>query len=121
MILMHIIDDFVLQPISLSKLKQKKWWKNECAKSNIDYQKYHFDYFAALLIHGMSWSIMVHLPLIFFYTLLSTSLMSFSIITMALCHAFVDHMKANVMYINLCIDQLIHILQIIIIWFIITL
>ena len=29
MILLHIIDDFVLQPISLSNLKQKKWWKKQ--------------------------------------------------------------------------------------------
>lgn len=27
MILLHIIDDFVLQPISLSKLKQKTFWE----------------------------------------------------------------------------------------------
>lgn len=37
MLLMHIIDDFVLQPKSLSHLKQKTWWKYECQSKQIKY------------------------------------------------------------------------------------
>ena len=34
MILLHIIDDFVLQPICLSKLKQKSFWETYSAFAN---------------------------------------------------------------------------------------
>ena len=59
MILLHIIDDFVLQPICLSKLKQKSFWETYVK----DDEKYKFDYKVALVIHALSWSIMIHLPL----------------------------------------------------------
>ena len=65
MYLFHIIDDFVLQPICLSKLKQKRYWIEECKKYNLNILKYDTDYITALLIHGLSWSIMIHVPLMF--------------------------------------------------------
>ena len=54
MILLHIIDDFVFQPICLSKLKQKQYWIDACEKQKLDYEKYQNDYITALLIHGLS-------------------------------------------------------------------
>lgn len=106
MILLHIIDDFVLQPICLSKLKQKDFWR----KIIKDESYFKYDYIAALLIHGLSWSIFIHLPIIF--TFPKTSVLT-SVIVNALLHSFIDHLKCNKKYINLCIDQIIHIEQII--------
>lgn len=107
MILLHIIEDFVLQPISLSKLKQKTFWKPYLKDSNL----YKNDYKVALVIHGLSWSIMVHLPFI----LLSVNewWILFSVITNAIFHAWIDNEKANKLSINLLTDQLIHLCQII--------
>ena len=62
MLLLHIIDDFVLQAACLNKLKQKAFWADYVTKDNKLYQN---DYLVALFIHGLSWSLMVHLPFIF--------------------------------------------------------
>ena len=51
MILCHILDDFVLQPVCLSNLKQKRWWDEHCYG-----KQYNNDYKMALLIHSLSWS-----------------------------------------------------------------
>jgi hypothetical protein len=107
MILLHIIDDFVLQPISLSKLKQKSFWEPYLKESKL----YKNDYKVALIIHGLSWSIMVHLPFI----LLSVNeyWILWSVVTNAIFHAWIDNEKANKLSINLLTDQLIHLCQII--------
>ena len=54
MILFHIIDDFVLQPISLSNLKQKKWWEKQEGYSDTNTRmttKLHWQY---TQYHGQS-------------------------------------------------------------------
>lgn len=114
MLLMHIIDDFVLQPKSLTHLKQKTWWKYECESKQIKYEPYKNDYIAALVIHGLSWSIMVHLPIIFFmsYPISDITLIG-TIICSAILHAFIDNIKANKFLINLIEDQTLHIFQLI--------
>lgn len=113
---MHIIDDFVLQTQSLNLLKQKSWWEKECHLHNISFDKYKFDYIMALILHGLSWSIMVHLPIIFFYNIKYEFLLILSIILMGALHSIIDNLKANKQTINLCTDQLLHLLQIIVIW-----
>ena len=110
MILMHIIDDFVLQPISLSKLKQKEFWEK-----NYPDKLYEHDYITALIIHGFSWSIMVHLP-IFAFSTKSEFLISLSVSVNAFIHALIDDLKANDKKINLGTDQKIHLLQVFIIF-----
>lgn len=106
-ILLHIIDDFVLQPVCLSKLKQKSFWvKHE------DYcEKYKNDYRMALLIHSISWSIMIMLPLLFASSniLLIAACLFFNTII----HYITDDYKANKFKINLIQDQTIHLFQII--------
>ena len=116
-LLMHIIDDFVLQPKSLGHLKQKTWWEFECEARRVELKKYQYDYIAALIIHGLSWSIMIHLPVIFLYNAPNNIILPISIILMGLLHSLIDHLKANVGCINLCIDQLLHLMQLILIWF----
>lgn len=107
MILLHIIDDFVLQPVSLSQLKQKEWWRN-CEGYD---DRYKNDYVAALVIHGISWSIMIHLPILFL-TAYNPLVILISVFLNAVCHSLTDHFKANLKKINLITDQYIHLLQI---------
>ena len=115
MILLHIIDDFVLQPICLSKLKQKTFWE-PYVKDN---EKYKFDYKVALVIHALSWAIMIHLPLMFIVS--NEILVLISVIINTAIHAYIDDEKANKLNITLLEDQLIHLIQIGTTWALLTL
>lgn len=108
MILFHIIDDFVLQPISLSNLKQKKWWEKQEGYSD----KYKDDYKVALAIHSMSWSIMIHIPLVIMFPSLGQLALLISFIVNAVIHYYIDDLKANKLKINLFEDQMVHFWQI---------
>ena len=115
MILLHIIDDFVLQPICLSKLKQKSFWETYVK----DDEKYTFDYKVALVIHALSWSIMIHLPLMVIgvgeYSIL------LSVIINTIMHAWIDDEKANKLNITLFEDQIMHLIQVGATWAVLTL
>lgn len=108
MILLHIIDDFVLQPISLSNLKQKKWWEKQEGYSD----KYKDDYKVALAIHSISWSIMIHIPLVIMFPSLGQLALLISFIANAVIHYYIDDLKANKLKINLFEDQIVHFWQI---------
>ena len=108
MILLHIIDDFVLQPISLSNLKQKKWWKKQEGYSD----KYKDDYKVALAIHSMSWSIMIHIPFVIMFPSLGQLALLISFIVNTVIHYYIDDLKANKLKINLFEDQMVHFWQI---------
>ena len=108
MILFHIIDDFVLQPISLSNLKQKKWWEKQEGYSD----KYKDDYKVALAIHSISWSIMIHIPLVIMFPSVGQLALLISFIVNAVIHFFIDDLKANKLKINLFEDQMVHFCQI---------
>lgn len=114
MILLHIIDDFVLQPICLSKLKQKSFWEPYVK----DDDKYKFDYKVALVIHALSWAIMIHLPLMFIVS--NEILVLISVIINTAIHAWIDDEKANKLNINLLVDQMLHLLQICLVWALLT-
>lgn len=75
---------------------------------------YGKDYLMALAMHGLSWSFMVHVPIMYFIGL-NGWLLPISIIVNAFIHAVIDDQKANRFKINLIQDQLLHIVQIIII------
>lgn len=114
MIFAHIIDDFVLQPICLSKLKQKSWWEKQEGYKDL----YRNDYKMALLIHSMSWSIMILIPILLLLEIPQILiLMAFCINT--LIHYAIDDSKANKGKLNLIQDQIIHLMQVIITWMII--
>lgn len=115
MILLHIIDDFVLQPICLSKLKQKTFWEPYVK----DDDKYKFDYKVALVIHALSWAIMIHLPLMIIG--INEILVLISVIINTVLHAYIDDEKANKLNITLLEDQLIHLIQIGVTWALLTL
>lgn len=111
MLFCHIVDDYYLQGI-LSSLKQREWWEK--------YDRmYNKDYLIALFMHGFSWSFVVHAPITIYFLITKAEpylIVGISCICHALVHAIVDHLKANVKIINLTQDQLIHIIQIVIIF-----
>ena len=113
MILMHIVDDYYLQGI-LASMKQKKWWEKQEGYKSL----YKYDYKMALLMHSMSWSIMILLPAIFLFNVQGIVLLAIFIIN-AFIHYVVDNEKANKLRINLMVDQTLHIMQIFITWAII--
>ena len=121
MFLFDIIDDFVLQPICLSKLKQKRYWIEECKKYNLNISKYDTDYITALLIHGLSWSIMIHVPLMFLGGIRDDFFLLLSVLLNTVIHAIIDNLKANKLKINLDVDQCLHVLQIVITWIVLSL
>lgn len=112
--LAHVIDDFVLQPQILSNLKQKDyWWKIGLGKG-----KYKYDYICALLIHSASWSAMISLPLLFLGDLDRSGMLHLEYLFWInfIVHAIVDELKANLKVINLWVDQIIHLVQILILY-----
>lgn len=115
MILLHIIDDFVLQPICLSKLKCKDIW----IEANKQYDNlYENDYKMALFIHGLSWSIMIHIPCIVYLLHINVNPSAFIFLSIFIhggIHSIIDNLKANKRKINLITDQSLHFIQILII------
>lgn len=113
MIFCHIIDDYGFQVKCLNNLKQKSWWETQHGFQ----PKYKYDYIVALMMHSMSWSFMIMLPLLI-ASKFSLGWLLFAYPINALIHGIVDHLKANKGCINLCIDQSIHIVQILVTWLI---
>lgn len=110
MIFCHILDDYVLQSASLASLKQRKWWEE-----NAPAEKYCYDYLVALLAHGFSWSIMISIP-VFIYLKGQLDWVWFVVFFNALIHSYIDTLKANKFKLNLIEDQILHLIQILIIW-----
>lgn len=109
MLFCHILDDFCLQKAFLSSMKQKNWWKRQEGYSS----KYQNDYIAALVIHSYSWAFMVMLPIAIVQGFEVGTLFACVLILNASIHLLVDHVKANLMRINLVTDQFIHFIQIV--------
>lgn len=107
MLFLHIVDDYYLQGI-LASMKQKAWWKKQ--ESYCD--KYKNDHIVALIMHSCSWSFMILIPYIIYGT--ASLLYGVMFISNATIHAIIDHLKANKKKINLCTDQALHIVQIVV-------
>lgn len=116
MIFLHIFDDFHLQGI-LASMKQKSYWVDECKKYDIEYDKYKHDWIVALIMHSISWSFMIMLPILLFIQYKSLMYI-IAFITNTTVHCVTDHLKCNLFKINLVQDQTIHILQILLTWLI---
>ena len=106
MIFCHIVDDYYLQGW-LASAKQKKWWEE-----NAPQKLYNHDYIMALIMHSMSWSFMIMLPIAISMSFNVSILFVIIFILNAVIHALVDNLKANKLQISLITDQLIHLLQI---------
>ena len=113
MIFCHIVDDYYLQGI-LASMKQKDWWKKQESYN----ENYKYDYIIALIMHAFSWSFMILLP--FILVGINQYAIVISIVINTIIHAFIDDLKANKKKINLVTDQILHILQILLTWFIIA-
>lgn len=109
MIFCHIFDDYKIQAGVLNNLKQKSWWKE-----NASDKLYKYDYIIGLIMHSLSWSFMIMLPIAIYYNFNINIDFVIMFIGNAILHAHVDNLKANKKLINLVVDQSIHILQIII-------
>lgn len=105
MIFLHIVDDYYLQGI-LANMKQRLW-----REKNAPDDMYKHDYIVALLMHSMSWSFMIMLPLIIKFGYIDAINVLWA--TNASIHFLVDDLKANKRKINLITDQGIHMIQII--------
>ena len=73
--------------------------------------KYRYDYLCALLCHSLLWSIVTFIPLMIVKP--DSEVIPVVILTNAIVHSIVDHFKCNTMHINLCADQLIHLVQVV--------
>lgn len=113
MIFLHIIDDYRLQGI-LASMKQKEWWMKQEGYKDM----YKHDYVIALLCHSFSWAFMIMLPIFVSISFKLTPAVISIFISNLLAHALIDDMKANKHQINLIVDQLVHLLQIVITWLI---
>ena len=113
MILCHIIADYSLQGW-LASAKQLDWWKKQEGYNDF----YKNDYKMALFMHSLEWSIMIHLPIIVFYNFQVTIVILISILGNCYLHYLIDDLKANLKVFNLVIDQIFHIIQVILFWII---
>lgn len=118
-ILAHIISDFVIQPVSLSDLKCKSWWVKECKKNKVDFEDYKSDYIVALIMHGICWSVMILLPIMFLMDVNEWLILKLFILNAGI-HSYVDDLKANRSKINLWTDQFIHLWQMLITYYIVV-
>ena len=106
MLFCHVLDDYTLQGW-LASAKQKEYWEK-----NAPQELYKYDYIMALIMHSISWSFMIMLPIAIYYSFNIGISFCVMFAFNALIHAFVDDCKANLKTINLWTDQLTHIAQI---------
>jgi hypothetical protein len=106
MIFMHIVDDYYLQGW-LASAKQKKWWEK-----NAPQELYKHDYIMALIMHSLSWTFMIMLPIAFSIKFAFSWFYIIAFVVNATIHGIVDDLKANKGKTNLIQDQIIHMYQI---------
>lgn len=114
MVFLHIINDYNLQGW-LASAKQREWWKN-----NAPSKLYEYDYILALITHSFSWSFMIMFPIALHMSFNIDYIFILILFANVFIHAFVDNLKANKNKINLWTDQIIHVMQIIITFFILV-
>ena len=109
MLFFHVVADYNLQGW-LASAKQKTWWEENC---KFEMYKYKYDYICALIMHSISWTFMVMLPIAYYQGFDINKTFTILFIINTLSHAVIDDQKANRKTINLWHDQLFHIMQII--------
>lgn len=125
-LLLHFISDFTLQG-TLGNLKWKTWWMRECNRmekenclewgsAKATFNKYRYDYVCGLVCHSLYWTIFTFAPII--WGMSNVWLIALLVVANAAFHYLVDDFKANRWRINLCQDQLLHLVQICITFFI---
>lgn len=112
MIFLHIADDYYMQG-KLAEMKQHEWWIKHASD-----KMYRYDYLVALVTHGFSWAFSIMLPIAIAYSFNLTIAYCVMFVANLAVHSFVDTLKANKRKINLLQDQTIHLIQIIITYFV---
>lgn len=106
MLFFHVVADYNLQGW-LASAKQKSYWQE-----NAPDKLYRYDYIIALIMHSISWTFMVMLPIAYVNQFnIDIGFVGMFIANVTI-HAAVDHFKANMKLINLWHDQLMHMGQI---------
>jgi hypothetical protein len=82
--------------------------------SNHPEKRYENDYICALMTHAFSWAFMTMLPLAITLSFKITPLFFLLFCLNWTIHGIVDDQKANKLSINLIQDQIIHVIQIIV-------
>ena len=124
MLFLHVFADYHLQGV-LATLKQKSSWPQK-PQDNI----FRFDYKPALIEHAFEWSFVVMLPCLISIWHACTDLswpnirigaiyLSLLLLNVIL-HEACDDLKANDKSINLTADQIFHVVQIFVTWFLWT-
>jgi len=119
-LLLHFISDFTLQGL-LGNLKWKDWWMRECNRmekeqtlewgsAKATFRKYRFDYICGMICHCLYWTLFTFAPII--WGMNNSWLIVALVVTNAAFHYVVDDLKANRWRLNLCQDQLLHLVQI---------
>ena len=106
MLFFHVIADYNLQGW-LASAKQKSYWEQITPN-----WLYKYDYIVALIMHSISWTFMIMLPIAYIqqFNIDVSFLVVFA--GNVIIHAIIDHMKANEKVINLWQDQCVHMFQI---------
>lgn len=107
MIFFHVVADYNLQGW-LASAKQKSYWE-----ANAPEKLYKYDYIMALIMHSISWTFMVMLPIAYAQGFTINKLFVIAFLVNVAFHAIIDDQKANRMMINLWHDQMFHMLQIV--------
>lgn len=107
MLFFHVVADYNLQGW-LASAKQKSYWE-----ANAPDELYKRDYICALIMHSISWTFMIMLPIAYYQGFSIDGMFVTIFIANVILHAQIDDMKANRNLINLWHDQIMHFIQMI--------
>ena len=106
MIFLHIVADYNLQGW-LATAKTKDFWEQ-----NAPEKMYKRDYIYALLMHSISWSFLIMLPIAYVMDFKINGRFIICFLLNVYFHADIDDLKANKKTISLVTDQNCHLIQI---------
>lgn len=106
MVFLHVVADYNLQGW-LASAKQKSYWEQSASD-----KMYERDYIMALIMHSISWTFMIMLPIAYIQQFNVGIMFLVVFVGNVILHAIIDHMKANEKIINLWQDQCMHMIQI---------
>jgi len=81
----------------------------QCVKGVESGPTYNHDYIAGMACHCVMWGVVTFFPLMF---VVSAKAFSIALLLNILVHGVIDHLKCNKEKINLCTDQILHLIQI---------
>lgn len=106
MIFLHIVADYNLQGW-LATAKTKDFWEQ-----NAPDKMYKKDYICALIIHSISWTFLIMLPIAYVMDFKINGSFVICFLINIYFHANIDDLKANKKTISLVTDQKCHLIQI---------